>query len=74
MLGAWMADLVIAGVQTDRGEIWAAIDAASLEITRLDSLDLTRPVARIRAAGAAVTSWRSRGLAAAASKTLRSTA
>jgi alkylation response protein AidB-like acyl-CoA dehydrogenase len=54
VLGAWMADLVIAGVQTDRGEIWAAIDAASLEITRLDSLDLTRPVARIRAAGAAV--------------------
>jgi alkylation response protein AidB-like acyl-CoA dehydrogenase len=54
VLGGSMADLVIAGVRTDRGEVWAAIDAASLQITRLDSLDLTRPVARIRAAGVAV--------------------
>ncbi|HLQ52877.1 MAG TPA: acyl-CoA dehydrogenase, partial [Streptosporangiaceae bacterium] len=54
VLGADMADLVIAVVQTDEGEAWAAIDAASLEITRLDSLDLTRPVARIRADGAAL--------------------
>ncbi len=54
VLGASLADLVIAGVQTDRGEVWAAMDAADLEITRLDSLDLTRPVARIRAAGLAL--------------------
>jgi alkylation response protein AidB-like acyl-CoA dehydrogenase len=54
VLGASLADLVIAGVQTEHGEIWAAIDAAGLEITRLDSLDLTRPVARIRAAGLAL--------------------
>ena len=54
VLGASLADLVIAGVQTDRGEVWAAIDAASLEITRLDSLDLTRPVALIRADGIAL--------------------
>jgi alkylation response protein AidB-like acyl-CoA dehydrogenase len=54
VLGASLADLVIAGVQTDRGEVWAAIDAASLEITRLDSLDLTRPVALIRADGVAL--------------------
>jgi len=49
VLGASMADLVIAGVQTDQGEVWTAIDAAGLDITRLDSLDLTRPVARIAA-------------------------
>ncbi len=51
VLGASLADLVIAGVHTEHGEIWAAIDGASLQITRLDSLDLTRPVARIRADG-----------------------
>ena len=49
VLGASMADLVIAGVQTDQGEVWAAIDAAGLDITPLDSLDLTRSVARIGA-------------------------
>jgi len=54
VLGASLADLVIAGVQTDRGEVWVALDAASLEITRLDSLDLTRPVALIRADGIAL--------------------
>src|ERR1022692_3151379 len=58
VLGASLADLVIAGVQTEHGEIWAAIDAAGLEITRLDSLDLTRPVARIRAAGLALSADR----------------
>ncbi|HEY1674599.1 MAG TPA: acyl-CoA dehydrogenase [Streptosporangiaceae bacterium] len=49
VLGASLADLVIVPVQTEDGEAWAAIDAASLEITALDSLDLTRPVARVRA-------------------------
>ena len=54
VLGASLADVVIAGVQTDQGEVWAAIDATSLEITRLDSLDLTRPVALVRADGVAL--------------------
>jgi alkylation response protein AidB-like acyl-CoA dehydrogenase len=54
VLGASMADLVIVPVQTDDGEVWAAVDASSLEITALDSLDLTRPVARVRADRAAV--------------------
>src|SRR6266567_7177758 len=54
VLGASLADLVIAGVQTDRGEVWVALDAASLEITRMDSLDLTRPVALTRADGIAL--------------------
>ncbi|HTZ24068.1 MAG TPA: acyl-CoA dehydrogenase [Streptosporangiaceae bacterium] len=54
VLGGSLADLVILPVQTDAGEVWAAIDAAGLEVTALESLDLTRPVARVRADGAAV--------------------
>jgi 3-oxochol-4-en-24-oyl-CoA dehydrogenase len=54
VLGGSLADLVILPVQTDAGEVWAAIDAAILEVTTLESLDLTRPVARVRADGAAV--------------------
>jgi 3-oxochol-4-en-24-oyl-CoA dehydrogenase len=49
VLGAGMADVVILPVQAEAGEVWAALDAGSLEITILDSLDLTRPVARVRA-------------------------
>ena len=49
LLGASLADLIIVPVQTEDGEVWAAIDASSFEITALDSLDLTRPVARVRA-------------------------
>jgi 3-oxochol-4-en-24-oyl-CoA dehydrogenase len=54
VLGAWMADIVIVPMQTEGGEVWAALDASSLEITALDSLDLTRPVARVRAGRAVV--------------------
>jgi 3-oxochol-4-en-24-oyl-CoA dehydrogenase len=54
VLGASVADLVILPVQTERGEVWAALDASSLEITVLESLDLTRPVARVRADRAVV--------------------
>jgi 3-oxochol-4-en-24-oyl-CoA dehydrogenase len=54
VLGGSLADLVILPVQTDAGEVWAAIDAAGLEVTALESLDLTRPVARVRAVGATV--------------------
>ncbi len=49
VLGASLADLVVLPVQTDGGEIWAAIDAARLDISALESLDLTRPVAQVRA-------------------------
>ncbi len=58
VLGASLADVVILPVQTDGGEVWAAIDASNLEITALDSLDLTRPVARVRADRAAVSADR----------------
>ncbi len=54
VLGAGQADLVILPVQTEDGEVWAAIDAGSLDITGLESLDLTRPVARVRAERAVV--------------------
>ncbi len=54
VLGGSLADLVILPVQTDAGEVWAAIDAASLDVIALESLDLTRPVARVRAGRAAV--------------------
>ena len=54
VLGASLADLVILPVQAGHGEIWAVVDAGVLEITALDSLDLTRPVARVRAAGVTV--------------------
>ncbi|HEV2240621.1 MAG TPA: acyl-CoA dehydrogenase [Streptosporangiaceae bacterium] len=54
VLGASLADVVILPVQTGDGEVWAALDASSLEITALDSLDLTRPVARVRADQAVV--------------------
>jgi 3-oxochol-4-en-24-oyl-CoA dehydrogenase len=49
VLGASLADLVILPAQTDHGEVWVAVDAADLEVTALDSLDLTRPSARVRA-------------------------
>jgi 3-oxochol-4-en-24-oyl-CoA dehydrogenase len=49
VLGGVLADVVILPVQTEDGEVWAAIDAASLDVTALESLDLTRPVAQVRA-------------------------
>jgi 3-oxochol-4-en-24-oyl-CoA dehydrogenase len=54
VLGGSVADLVILPVQTDGGEVWAAIDAGRLDITEAESLDLTRPVARVRAERAVV--------------------
>jgi 3-oxochol-4-en-24-oyl-CoA dehydrogenase len=54
VLGASLADVVIVPVQTEGGEVWAALDASSLQVTALDSLDLTRPVARVRADQAVV--------------------
>jgi alkylation response protein AidB-like acyl-CoA dehydrogenase len=58
VLGGSQADLIIAGVTTEHGEIWVAIDATSLHITELGSLDLTRPLATVRADGVALPSGR----------------
>jgi len=49
VLGAGLADLLVLPVDTDDGETWIAADAASLEISDLQGLDLTRPMARVRA-------------------------
>jgi 3-oxochol-4-en-24-oyl-CoA dehydrogenase len=54
VLGGSLADLVVLPVAAAAGETWVAVDAADLDITPLDSLDLTRPVARLAAGGVAV--------------------
>ena len=54
VLGGSLADLVILPAATGAGETWVAVDATELDITPLDSLDLTRPVARLAASGVAV--------------------
>jgi alkylation response protein AidB-like acyl-CoA dehydrogenase len=54
VLGGSLADLVVLPAATAEGEAWVAVDAADLDITPLDSLDLTRPVARLVASGVAV--------------------
>jgi alkylation response protein AidB-like acyl-CoA dehydrogenase len=54
VLGASLADIVVLPAQTDQGELWVAVDAADLEITVLDSLDLTRPSARVHAGNVSV--------------------
>jgi alkylation response protein AidB-like acyl-CoA dehydrogenase len=54
VLGGSVADLVILPVSGTGGETWVAVDAAELDITQLDSLDLTRPVAQLRADSLAV--------------------
>jgi len=51
VLGGSTADLLIAPVRTDEGEVWVAADTTAFDITELDSLDLTRPVARVAAWG-----------------------
>jgi alkylation response protein AidB-like acyl-CoA dehydrogenase len=58
VLGGSLADLVVAPVTTEQGEIWVAVDAAELDVTPLDSLDLTRPVARLDAGGVVVSAER----------------
>ena len=54
VLGGSLADLIVMPVGLAGNESWVAVDAADLEITPLDSLDLTRPVAELRAEGLGV--------------------
>ena len=58
VLGAGLADLLILPAGEGGEERWVAVDAADLEMTPLDSLDVTRPVARVSASGLAVPSAR----------------
>jgi 3-oxochol-4-en-24-oyl-CoA dehydrogenase len=74
VLGGSLADVVILPVATAAGEAWVAVDAADLDITPLDSLDLTRPVARLAASGVAVPAERVlSGLTGAAVRDLAAT-
>ena len=54
VLAGSMADLIIAPAQAPGGRVWLAIDSAELQITIVDSLDLTRPMASVRADGVAI--------------------
>ncbi|HEY1914013.1 MAG TPA: acyl-CoA dehydrogenase [Streptosporangiaceae bacterium] len=54
VLGGSLADLIVLPASSADGEIWVAVDAASLDVTPLDSLDLTRPVARLGADAVAI--------------------
>ena len=47
--GAGHADLLILPVSRDGGQVWVAVDAADLDVTPVDSLDLTRQAGRVRA-------------------------
>ena len=49
VLGGSIADLIILPVTTGSGEAWVAVDAVDLQVTPLDSLDLTRPLGSVRA-------------------------
>jgi alkylation response protein AidB-like acyl-CoA dehydrogenase len=54
VIGADTADLVIMSAQADETTYWVAIDAASLDITPVGSLDLTRSLSRVTASGVEV--------------------
>jgi 3-oxochol-4-en-24-oyl-CoA dehydrogenase len=54
VLGGSLADLAVLPAAGPGGETWVVVDAAELTVTPLDSLDLTRPVARLEADGVAV--------------------
>jgi alkylation response protein AidB-like acyl-CoA dehydrogenase len=49
VLAGPMADLIIASVNTQGGEVWVVLEAADLDVATVDALDLTRPLARLRA-------------------------
>jgi 3-oxochol-4-en-24-oyl-CoA dehydrogenase len=54
VLAGAMADVIVAGVQSSEGEVWVVLDSADLDVTPLDGVDLTRPLARLRADRVAV--------------------
>jgi 3-oxochol-4-en-24-oyl-CoA dehydrogenase len=49
VLGAITADLILVPARTDSGTRWLVADAASLDITPADSLDLTRQLGSVHA-------------------------
>ncbi len=58
VLAGSMADVIIAGVGTADGEAWVALDAADLAVSDVAAVDLTRPLAGLRADGLTVPAGR----------------
>ncbi|MEO3887117.1 acyl-CoA dehydrogenase [Nonomuraea sp. B5E05] len=54
VLGGSLADVLVLPVTTPEGEEWVVVDASAATLAALPSLDLTRPVARVELADAAV--------------------
>jgi alkylation response protein AidB-like acyl-CoA dehydrogenase len=49
VLGGSLAEVIIASVRRPGGDTWVVLDSADLRVASLDSLDLTRPLASVRA-------------------------
>ncbi len=49
VLAGALAQVVIAAVEVAGEQAWVVLDSADLEVTELDSVDLTRPLARLAA-------------------------
>ncbi len=58
VLAGPLADLVVTAAETPDGEAWVLLDAADLEMTPLEAVDLARPLASLRADGATVSADR----------------
>ena len=56
--GAGLADLLILPTGEGGAQAWVAVDATDVTLTPLDSMDLTRPVARVSASKVAVPAGR----------------
>ena len=56
VLGADAADVVLVGATGPGGEVWAVVErsAPGVDVTAVPSLDVTRPVSRVRLTGVAV--------------------
>ena len=58
VLAGPLADLVVAAANTADGEVWVLLEAADLEVTAVDAVDLVRPLANLRADAALVSADR----------------
>ncbi|HEX5190512.1 MAG TPA: acyl-CoA dehydrogenase [Streptosporangiaceae bacterium] len=54
VLAGPLADLIVAAARTADGEVWVLLDAADLEMTQVEAVDLARPLATMRADGVLV--------------------
>ena len=58
VLAGPLADIVVAAASTADGEVWVLLEAADLEVTAVDAVDLVRPLANLRADAALVSADR----------------